>query len=156
MTSFVRRFQYQGTQYGEQAFSPLIVTTYQLNAWIFPDVQSPDVILAGLPGMVKFWLEEQHPGGRFPIEAIRGEIPFPDAAPGLVCEALSLEEMGSWSSRLLHPDTDIGSRTWSTEMIYRRAPDRILFGTRVSCSILTNRHIPADYTVPDVVRYAPN
>ena len=109
-----------------------------------------------MPGMVKFWLEEQHPGGRFPIEAIRGETPFPDVAPGMICEALSLEEEGSWSFRLLHPDTDVGGRTWNTELAYRQMSDRILFGARVSCSILTNRYIPAAHTVPGVVRYALN
>ena len=154
--TFERHFSYQNILHGDDASRPLVLTTFQLNAWICLDTQSPEAIVAGLPGMVKFWLEEQHPGGRFPVEAIRGEIPFPDAAPGLVCEALSLAEMDSWSFRLLHPDTSVAGRTWNTELAYRRMPDRILFGAGVSCSILTNRHIPAAYTVPGVVRYALN
>lgn len=109
-----------------------------------------------MPGIVAFWLEEKHPDGRFPIEAIRGEIPFLDMPPGLTCEALSLAETGTWSFRLLHTDAGIGGRTWNTELAYRRMPDRVLFGTRTSCSIQTNRHIPAEYTVPGVVRYALN
>ncbi|MDR1611689.1 MAG: hypothetical protein LBT97_02770 [Planctomycetota bacterium] len=106
--------------------------------------------------MVKFWLEEKFPRARFPIEAIRGGIPFPDYAPGLVCEALSLEEAGSWSFKLLHPDKDAGDRAWNTELAYRRTDGRILFGARASCSSPANRRLPASCAVPGVVRYALN
>lgn len=106
-----RPFAYQNLLYGEQANRSFVLTAFQLKAWIPLDAQAPGDAIAGLPGMVKFWLEEQHPGGRFPIEAIRGEIPFPDAAPGLVCDALSLLEKGSWSFRLIHPDAGVGGRT---------------------------------------------
>ena len=150
------RFPYQHTLHDEHSSRPLVLTTYQLNAWISLDTQSPDVVLASLPGIVKFWLEEEHLSGQSPIEAIRGETPFPDTTPNLVCEALSLEEVGSWSFRLLHPDIDIGGRTWNTELAYRQMPHRILFGARTSCSILTNRYIPVAHTVPGVVRYALN
>lgn len=135
---------------------PRVLTRFQFNAWMPLDAQSPDSTLASLPGMVRFWLEEQYPGGRFPIEAIRGEEPFPDAASGLLCETLALRETRSWSFKLSHPDADVGGRTWHTELAYRQLPDRILFGARVSCSILANRHIPAAYTVPGIVRYALN
>ena len=154
MTTSHRLIAHENVLYGHER--PLVLTTYQLSAWIALDEQSPEAVTTGLPGMVKFWLEEQHPGGMFPLEAIRGEVPFPDTAPGLICEALSLKEMGSWSFRLQHPDTGIGGRTWHTELAYRQLPDRMLFGARVFCSILTNRHIPAAYTVPNVVRYALN
>lgn len=153
---FHRRFAYQDMVYGRDADRPVVLTTFQHKAWIPLDVQPPAAMIAGLPGMVQYWLEEQHPGGSFPVEAIRGEIPFPDAAPGLTCDALSLPETGSWSFRLVHPDTGVGGRSWTTELAYRQMPDRIWFGARVFCSVLTNRHIPVVYAVPGIVRYALN
>ena len=135
---------------------PLVQTTFQFNAWFPLDALSPDDAIASLPGMVQFWLEEKHPDGLFPVEAIRGEIPFPDTASGAVCETLALPETGSWSFRLLHPDAGVNGRTWSTELAYRRMSDRMLFGARVSCSTLVNRPVPTEHEVPGVVRYALN
>ena len=48
------RFPYQSALYGEHANRPLVLTTYQLIASISLDMQSPDVALGGLPGMVKY------------------------------------------------------------------------------------------------------
>lgn len=90
-----RHFSYQSMIYDRNVDRPLVLTTFQLKTNISLGVQSPDAIVADLPGMVKFWLEEQHAGSRSRIEVMQGEAPFLNVEPGLACEVLSLAEAGS-------------------------------------------------------------